>query len=341
MFQNHFIGRSVQISACWVAVFLCATPAGGQTVTKEVSPKDKRICKIAYKSAKEREKSSRLREASEFYLACAKATCSAFLKQVCTTRYAQLQIDIPSIVPVVTDERGVTVYDVQVTMDGELLTSRLDGRALPVEPGTHDFSFDTGKGGAVSQKILIVQGQRNRPISVSVGKRGQKSVLVASVMPAETMRAPEPATASEPIAPEKAPARPEAPEGSSSNEGAPEHVSEGPRPKESGPGVLPYLIGATGVAAVGAGTLLLMWGRKDNTELAQCSPSCQPSSVDRVRSLYTAADLSFGVGLAAIGISTYLLATSASSERTPSRAAYAVDVMPTPSGAFATVAGSF
>src|SRR5882757_389575 len=79
------------------------------------------------------------------------------------------------------------------------------------------------------------------------------------------------------------------------NEEAPAQVAEEPR-STGGAGPFPYLIGATGLAAIGAGTLLMVWGRKDNTALAQCSPSCQPSSVDRVRKLYTAADISFGVG---------------------------------------------
>src|SRR5262249_10858652 len=143
MFHKHFVRRTVQLAACGLATLLCAPGANGEPTSKEgkeASKADKRACKVSYKTAKEREKALRLREANELYLACAKATCGAFYKQVCTTRFAQLQSDIPSIVPVVTDETGATRDDVQVKMDGELLTTRLDGRALPVEPGNHDFS---------------------------------------------------------------------------------------------------------------------------------------------------------------------------------------------------------
>jgi hypothetical protein len=74
-------------------------------------------------------------------LTCAKATCGGLLKQQCTNLYMQLESDIPSVVPLVTDDAGAPRVDVQVTMDGEVLTSRLDGRSLRVDPGLHEFSF--------------------------------------------------------------------------------------------------------------------------------------------------------------------------------------------------------
>jgi hypothetical protein len=158
-------------------------------------------------------------------------------------------------------------------------------------------------------------------------------------MPSESAKMTEAASDPEPSESEKASpgARPDT---SPSSDEAPQQAAEQPRSK-GGAGAFPYLIGGTGLAAIGAGTLLMVWGRKDNAALAQCSPSCQPSSVDRVRNLYTAADISFGVGLAAVGLSAYLFATSGSSEKAPPRAAYAVDVVPMPSGAFASVAGAF
>ena len=85
--------------------------------------------------------------------------------------YAQLESDIPSVVPLVSDENGEPRVDVQVTIDNELLTSRLDGRALPIDPGMHEFSFTADGAVLATQRLMIVQGQRNRPIAITLQKR--------------------------------------------------------------------------------------------------------------------------------------------------------------------------
>jgi hypothetical protein len=55
--------------------------------------------------------------------------------------------------------------------------------------------------------------------------------------------------------------------------------------------------------------------------------------------MYLVADISLGVGVLALGAATVVVLTSGSSKK--KEAAYAVDVQPRPSGAFATVSGSF
>jgi hypothetical protein len=88
--------------------------------------------------------------------------------------------------------------------------------------------------------------------------------------------------------------------------------------------------------------MLTVWGRKDNDLLRGCAPYCAQASVDRVTALYTAASVSIGVGVAAIGVAAFFFATSGpSGEKPPVRSAYFLDVQPAPSGAFATVSGAF
>src|SRR5256885_1377897 len=160
------------------------------------------------------------------------------MRQECIRRFAQLGNDIPSVIPVVTDAAGSPRVDVQVTMDGELLTSRLDGRSLPVDPGVHEFTFSADGGGT--------------------------------------------------------------------------------------------------------GAAFILWGRKDNSELATCSPVCQTSNLDHIRTMYLVGDIALGAGIAALGVSTVLFATGGSSkEKAPAQTAYSFDVQPTRSGAFATVSGKF
>jgi hypothetical protein len=343
MFQSHLIRRTFQIGACGAAIFLCAVP--GQSEPEKAPKGDKAACKVAYKAAQEREQSSHLREAKVLYLACSKVVCGAFMRPECTTKYTQLNSDVPSVIPVVTDESGAAKTDVQVKMDGELLTSKLDGRALPVDPGMHEFTFSTETGVIATEKVMIVAGQRNSPVAVSLAKRGR--TLAASVtLPAPAVgnrSALEPRTTSAKPATEKASPPTMASEKDSPVEEATDMAPE-PRRKGGGPGVLPYIVGGVGLAAVGAGALVTLWGKKDNDALGQCSPNCPLDSLDHVKRMYTIADISIGVGVAALAGSAILFATSGSStkEKTPVKSAsYSVDVQPTRNGAFATVSGQF
>jgi hypothetical protein len=324
MFSRHLISRTFQIGACGAAIFLCTTQSSADA-------KDKRACKVAYKQAVAREQAGRLREAKELLSSCSRAACGGVQKK-CNARAAQLNGDIPSIVPVVTDDGGVSRTDVQVRMDGELLATRLDGSALFVDPGMHEFSFSTTeKGTFATQRIAIVQGQRNRTIAVAL--HTDKRTLAASTTPSE------PKTALEPGADQSGPTKTASEKSSVGYEATPE-ATEPERTSSGGPGAVPYVIGGAGLAAVGAGALMTLWGKKDNDKLGTCSPNCSQGSVDHVRNLYTAANVSIGLGIAAIGVSAYLFATSGPSKEKP-KSAYLVDVQPAPSGAFASVSGSF
>ncbi len=103
----------------------------------------------------------------------------------------------------------------------------------------------------------------------------------------------------------------------------------------------PYLLGGFGLASLGAYGMFTYWGKKDNDLLSRCAPDCSPASLDHIRKLYLVADISLGVGVVALGAATWVALSSGSSKEKPTETAYVVDVKPTPSGAFATVSGSF
>src|SRR3974390_1132781 len=139
-------------------------------------------CAAARENAVTHERSGHLRQSLESWQACAKAACGRVLHKECTARAIEVESELPTIVLQVNSETGAPVKDVEVWMDGELLASRLDGNPLPVDPGLHEFSFRRGShtGGAASvppgpdgavvvvKKLMIVQGEHDRPISVSI-----------------------------------------------------------------------------------------------------------------------------------------------------------------------------
>jgi hypothetical protein len=310
------------------------------------------MCSKAYESAERSREAGHLVAAREVYALCAKPACGA-LRQQCAEKYTQVDADISSIVVVVTDGSGTPRGDVLVNMDGVMLTSELDGKAIPVDPGLHEFVFSADGRVFSTQKVLIVQGQRNRVISASMVKRGDERPASSGVPAAKAANA-NPSTV---------------PSGSADNEDldkgaggktASDQPSSGKRgadgasaddsrtapaeydrvPRRGGPSWFAYTLGGVGLAAVGAGALLTYWGNRDNALLSVCSPNCEPSSVTHIRQMYIASDIAFGGGALAIGVATFLFATSHSSAA-PSRSAYGVGVQPARSGALASFAGAF
>jgi hypothetical protein len=170
MSRMHLINRAIWVGVPAVAVVLSATGARSETTAANTAEAE-RTCMTAFKSAQEREKAGHLVEASQLFVACEDETCGSALWEECAANASRLRASVPSVVPLVVDDRGqprADVLDVRVKMDGVLLISRLDGRALLVDPGTHEFSFDMGAGVVAIQKVTIVRGQRNRAISVSL-----------------------------------------------------------------------------------------------------------------------------------------------------------------------------
>lgn len=301
-----------------------------------------------YKNAQRRAHAGRLREAKDLMMKCASASCGSFLLHACTSRYTQLDADIPSVVPLVTDGSGQPLADVQVVMDGQLLTDKLDGHALPVDPGRHEFSFIVRGENIDTQTLLIATGQRNRPLSTALPATGEASHRKSTVAAAAPPPAPEPSPKAAPPLPDEEDEEPsaDAPEKSAAAD-EDEHPAPRRRAKKhvaesSGTSAFAYVFGVTGLAGLGGAALLTYWGRKDNQMLAGCSPNCLPASVQHVHRLYQGADVSLGVGVASLLISTWIFIASGSSSEKPGREeAMRFNVHAGPTGTFATMAGTF
>jgi hypothetical protein len=287
-------------AAAAIAILAIVAPARAQ---KSARPRAeaKANCRSAYQAASERIRSGQLREASRFLQTCAKMQCESVLRRRCLATFTQLDsTDIPTIVPVVKDDAGAEQRDVQVMMDEEVLTTQIDGSALPVDPGLHEFSFSADGKVFATQRVIVAQGQRNRTISVSMPK----------VAGAQTAAGPVPAPTPGPSAsdnPAGAPATP----GPSTAEGAAAAHS-----------VSPWAFAAGGVAGGGTVALLVLLGKRDTSTVLT--------------------DVSIGFSFGALVVATcVLLADRLKGEPVPPRAAYAVDVRPSSSGAVVSLRHTF
>jgi hypothetical protein len=131
----------------------------------------------------------KLRRAKASLLACARPACGKVVYRECTKMLSQLETDIPSVVLAAKDDRGEPLVDVQVSMDGEVLTSHLDGRALSIDPGIHHFSFTAPNGVADLVKVPISQGERNRTLSVELRQARPAAAPAVQAVAVELARA--------------------------------------------------------------------------------------------------------------------------------------------------------
>ncbi|HEX3698770.1 MAG TPA: hypothetical protein VH374_25600 [Polyangia bacterium] len=330
--------RVFRRAGCLAVVLLSAAPVQGRPPRRAVAPadaaatatvtEDRHACQTAFMDGRQHLEAGRLREARRYFGACADTVCGRSIERECAARRAQLDADIPSLVPVLLDRAGHPIVDVQVAIDGEPLTTRLGGRAFTVDPGLHEVSFDTGAE-VVAVKVLAGQGQRNQLVSVSIGRGVGKQASLA-VLPADSdTEADADADAGD------APLAPTDRAGRSARAGRAK-VSLAETGSSSS---LPlYFLGGLGVAGLlGYGTLVT-WARDDNHRLLDCAPDCPPASIDHIRKLYLIADVSLGVGVAALAATTWIYVATRPRRK---ELAYSLDMRLTPSGAFASVGGRF
>jgi hypothetical protein len=327
MFEMRLLGRMLQIGACAAVLLAWVRPSYSAPAA----------CVAAWRNADELAKAGQLRLAKTTMLKCAHHTCGGTLHKECSRRVAEIEGDIPTVVPVVKDANGDPVTEVDMLMDGELLASRIDGRAVVVDPGTHEFTFQTPRGLIASYRTVILQGQRNRSLEVTLrpGRAMVKTRVPSGALVAATMSDDSPSA-----------------RGTRGGRGGAENpelnlVPEADdEPLRGGRRITTGSVAMAGLGVLGvAGFSLANYqGNKENRALNSCSPNCTPESVDRVRKIYQYGRISLGVGVAALAGAALLYLTSSPSRSAEMAAAsgYWLDVQPTASGGgYAALSGSF
>jgi hypothetical protein len=108
-------------------------------------------------------------EARDQSLVCASASCPSEVREVCAGRVARLSLAIPTLVLQARDASGNDVTHVVVTMDGRPFADHLDGTAIPVDPGEHDFELAPEGQARLRKHIVVYEGETNRrePIPIA------------------------------------------------------------------------------------------------------------------------------------------------------------------------------
>lgn len=125
-------------------------------------------CASAYEQAQRSRKSGQLLASKELLLACTNPACSEFVRTDCDAWLAEVSRAMPTVVFSARTPSGADVLDVRVSIDGAPVMERLDGKAREVDPGEHLFVFEHAGSPTVEQRVLLKEGDKLRPISVTL-----------------------------------------------------------------------------------------------------------------------------------------------------------------------------
>jgi hypothetical protein len=268
------IARRIAV-ALWIVAALAADARAAEP--------DKQACVTAYTEAQRARKVGRLVASRERLVECGQV-CSGALAADCARWLVEIDDATPTVVLEVRDPAGADVTDATVSLDGAPFAARLDGVAVAIDPGAHVLRFERGAASAALE-VTIREGEKLRRLVVTL------------VDPAPPAPPPPPALA--PAVPASAP-RP-----------APALSSAPSAPAPEVP-IASYALAGAGVVALGVAAALGLTAKQDLSDLRDgCAPRCAQGDVDAVHDRMLAADVTLGVGLAALVIGGVLWLTAA------------------------------
>jgi hypothetical protein len=124
-------------------------------------------------------------EARELFVLCARPQCPAMVRSDCATWLEAADKNVPTVVIRAKNVAGGDVVDFRMQIDGVPLTTSSAGLAIPLDPGSHELHFQLPDGTGVDRTIVVLEGQKNQPIEVVLGKPGEK-VLADAFKPGDS-----------------------------------------------------------------------------------------------------------------------------------------------------------
>jgi hypothetical protein len=266
------------VTSRWLVSALMAVGVSstvGHALGADAQNDSRAACASAYERSQEHRQSGELLAARADLTICQQPECPEFIRADCAQWSNEVAAAQPTVV--FSAKRGTELLvQVRVSSGGKILTERLNGQAIDLDPGTYDFRFESQGSSAIVRHAVISAGDKGQVVQVEFA---------------------EPAVQSLDTPPESIP------------RASVTHQSEAPRSVRARPGALPWTLVAVGAASVGTGVGLAVWGHSGELGLRRsCAPDCYPATVQQIRTRYLFADISFGVGLTSLAAAVYLLA---------------------------------
>jgi len=154
----------------------------------------KAACLSAYETSQVERKAGHLLQAREALAICTRDECPTLVRTDCAGWLADVDAALPSVV-VQASADGAELTDVAVYVDGALVKTALDGKAIAVDPGPRAFRFVSRRAGLspIEMPVVIREGEHYRALRVTFDTGARPPPLTESA-PVPTSR-PVPITA--------------------------------------------------------------------------------------------------------------------------------------------------
>lgn len=141
-------------------------------------------CLEAHVAGQELRASGRLGEARARLVACGAAECPAPVRADCAAWLAEVDRDRPTIVPAARSTGGRDLDEVRVLLDGREIATRLDGREVPVDPGSHVVRFVAPGAEPVDVPVVVRVGEKNRAVTgaIALPEPARRDLLVGAAI---------------------------------------------------------------------------------------------------------------------------------------------------------------
>ncbi len=151
----------------WILAFAAA--ASLTLLAARAARADDSACVASSEQAIDLRRQGKFQDALKQLALCADPACPNEVSSECTRRIADLKVAMPTLILAAQDGAGNDLYDVKVTMDGAPLLTRLDGRAIAIDPGEHSFHFEAAGQPPLDKRIVLRESEKDRRESVVIG----------------------------------------------------------------------------------------------------------------------------------------------------------------------------
>ena len=161
--------RKLSSALAAATLFASVTAAADESpvATESAANAPKAECVAQLDRAQSLHTARKMRDARASYLACSAAACPEVLREDCSRSLVALDGAIPTVVFSARGDHGHDVTDARVLLDGEAVSSALDGHAVALDPGTHVVRFERAGGGVSEMRIVAREGEKNRSVSAT------------------------------------------------------------------------------------------------------------------------------------------------------------------------------
>jgi hypothetical protein len=174
-----------------LSVGLCCSLRSVSGVAQDSGP-SKASCAEAYETAQERRASGQLQETRERLAYCAQEECPSFVQKDCARWLTEVDRELPSVRLVAVGVDPKEAKELNVTIDGKIVSAALSGSPVTLDPGRHELVIERPGQEPLRRVVMAQQGVQNRTLRIDFGQ--------AAKAPAEASATTDSAATMEPLA---------------------------------------------------------------------------------------------------------------------------------------------